>query len=142
MKTILDILQEGFREYEIPYAVTAKIEGFASVIRFHGADEGDCLLLAIIIERTIDIRRITGGCITRRLYNYKDICDDFFIVLKNDYEIVVRYIAANRSNAAQTLPKGSRSLGLSSQDSTFAALPDPSDHRSSPPRGPSSSHTG
>jgi hypothetical protein len=109
VETILYKLSEGLKRYKMPHAITANIANVASVIRFSGVDEGDCLFLLIVFDNNrIESHRVVGTTVMRRTFDYKDISEDFFVILRHDYEMIQKCIATRNimhAKEARTSPK-------------------------------------
>jgi hypothetical protein len=90
---LLNKLTEGFDRYEIPYIVTSNIEDYAFVVKFIGVDKGnDCFLLLVAFANEIRLHQLIGTKKTRHIFHYKDISEDFFVIIKTHYETVKRYV--------------------------------------------------
>jgi hypothetical protein len=100
MESLLNKLTEGFDRYKIPYIITADVENVISVIKFIGADDSDCFLLFAVIGNEIRVYQLIGTTITKRLFDYKDISDDFFMIIKFHYKTVRRCADPSRQMRA------------------------------------------
>jgi|GEM_PF-6134438 len=89
---ILNELKEGFERYEIPYFVTENIQDSAFVVKFNSADNGDCLLLIAAANKTLEVHKVTGPIVIRRPLDNREVNEDFFSMLRENYEAVKRLV--------------------------------------------------
>ena len=89
---ILNELKKGFEQYELPYVVTESADDSAFVVKFNGANDCDCLLLIVGANKELEVHKVTGPTIARRSFDYGSIDEDFFSMLKENYETVKKLI--------------------------------------------------
>lgn len=95
MEGLLNKLMKGFDRYEIPYAVTSSVENYAFVVKFTGAEGENCFLMLVALDTEIRLHKLIGTRKTRHLFHYKDISEDFYMIIKSHYKTVKEYLDLN-----------------------------------------------
>ena len=102
MEGFLNKLMKGFDRYEIPYAVTSNIENYAFVVKFTGAEGENCFLMLVALGTEIRLHQLIGTRKTKHLFHYKDISEDFFMIIKSHYKTVKEYLDLNNQMCSAT----------------------------------------
>ena len=85
VEDVLRNLLKGLTEHELPHKVTFEI-------RFPDADDSDCLVLVMFKDNTLEIHRVMGSGVVKRVFDSPELTEDFFELLRRDYAMVKRTI--------------------------------------------------
>ena len=94
-------LVEGFEERNMSPVVVYG-EDPLPVIRFKGADEGNCSLSVTISTGGIILRRVAGTNTTEQTFRFEDIDESFFVLARNHYDTIRSLVRMRDGRAGKT----------------------------------------